>query len=129
MQIRKFMPEIDFQLLNEWLDYHKHPMIELAELPMTGFVVEDQSEPISMAFLRMVEGDIAIAESLVTDFNAPLCKRTKAIDEVIEKLFQVAKDRGIKHLVATTDSSGVVARISKRHGFNVSKQTLLIKTL
>ena len=129
MQIRKFMRELDFQKLNEWLHAHGHAYVQEAELPMTGFVVEDEGAEIAMAFLRMVEGNMAIAESLVTDPAAPLCKRVRAIDQVIEKLFETAISRDIKYLMATTFRSGVVSRITKRHGFQVSDQTMLIKKL
>ena len=129
MQSRKFLPEVDFQTLNQWLHAHNHQMVEYTELPVSGYVVEDWGIPVAMAFLRMVEGDSAIAESLVTDPSAPLCKRVKAIDQIIEKLCQVAKDRGIKHLIATTVSTGVLTRISKRHGFVKSEQILLVKKL
>lgn len=129
MQTRKFMLEVDFQTLNEWLYKHGHPMVETYELPLNGFVMEDEGESICMAFIRMVEGGMALAESLVTDPDAPLIKRIKAIDKMTEHVFETAKSRGIKHLIATTESTGVASRLTNRHGFNKSNQLLLVKKI
>lgn len=123
------MRTLDFSLINEWLRGHEHAEIEEKELPVTGFVVEDEGYPICIGFLRMVEGDVAIAESLVTDPEASLVKRVKAIDTIVEKLISVARDREIKYLMTTTVSTGVISRISKNHGFERSEQVLLIKDL
>lgn len=115
--------------MNEWLIKHNHACVPADELPTSGFVVEDQGEQICMAFMRMVEGSVAIAESLVTDPNAPLCKRVKAVDQIIDKLVETAKARDIKYLLATTVSPGVMKRISRRHNFNKSDQVLYVKKL
>lgn len=129
MHVRKFNFDSDFKLLNKWLVRHGHAQAKEDEIPLIGFVVEYQYAEIVMLFLRNCAGNMAIAESLVSDPDAPLCRRVKAIDLGIETLCEVAKNQGIKYLLATTESTGVLARISKRHGFIVSPQTLLVKSL
>ena len=129
MQTRKFMLEIDFHVMNEWLDKHGHPMVNADELPVSGFAVEDHGAPVCFAFLRMVEGPIAIAESLVTDPDVPLLTAVRAIDTMTEHVFKVAIDRNIKYLFSTTSSTGVSSHLLKRHGYIKSQQQLLIKKL
>lgn len=129
MQIVPFNEQDHFNLLNEWLILHEHAPTTIEFLPKLGYVVTIDEKPIAMAFLRLIEGGMAYAESLVTSKDFSVFTRVKAIDLVVDKLVEVAKFNDFKYLITTTYRPGVVARITKRHGFIQSDAILAIKPI
>jgi hypothetical protein len=131
MKIRSF-EQGDFEILNKWLEVHQHSQVSWEELPKLGYVAEYKDNSTVMAaiaFLRLVEGNYAIADSLTLNpFEKSLKTKAKAFDAVTDKLIQVAKALRIKNLIAITSKEGVVKRSSK-HGFQFVNRKLLIRIL
>lgn len=127
MQIRPYTQD-DFQTLNRMLKGHNCMPVTDDELPRLGYIAHRNGLPVAIAFIRFAEGNIALAESLVTDPRASPALASDAIDLVIEKLSQVAKDLKIKYLIAWTLKKSIAKRISKKHGFNQTEQIMLVKT-
>lgn len=93
-------------------------------MPELGWVASDLEAPIAMAFLRRVEGNYAILDGLVTDPTAPGPLRSKAIDLVVKKVFDIAKELEIKGLMAHTRDINTLYR-SQKFGFVRSPDTLI----
>ena len=133
MHIRYFEPE-DFDILNYWLEKHGHPPATKDELPKLGYVAYYRDEAGSMvmaaiAFIRLAEGNFAIADSLTLNPELKSLKsKARAFDAVTAKLIEVASALKIKHLLAYTEKEGVVKRSSK-HGFKKIHHKLLVKSI
>jgi hypothetical protein len=133
MKIRSFQQE-DFEILNKWLELHQHSQVSWDELPKLGYVAEYKDDDgrtvmAAIAFIRLVEGNYAMADSLtINPAIKSLKTKARAFDAVTSKLIEVAKALRIKNLIAYTSKEGVVKRSSK-HGFCLVNQKLLIKIL
>ena len=127
MEIRYFDPNEDLSILNNWLVLHKAPEVVLSDLPKLGWVVSDEGTMLCMGFLRLVEGNYAICDSLATNPEISARKRAEAFDKVTERLVKAAKDLKIKHLIAFTTKTGVEKRSARQHGFKKTEQTVLVK--
>jgi hypothetical protein len=129
MKIRPFEQE-DFDILNHWLKAHQHDQVSWDELPKLGYVATlEDGTMASIAFLRLVEGNFAMTDSLTINPELKSLKsKARAFDAITEKLIQVATALKIKCLLAYTSKEGVVKRSSK-HGFTLAKQKLLVKIL
>jgi len=134
MQVRYFEHE-DLDLLNHWLEKHRHPLVTLDELPKLGWVAEYKEEDgqtviAAIAFLRLAEGNFAIADSLALNPDLKSLKtKARAFDAVSTKLIETARSLKIKHLLAYTVIEGLAKRSVKKHGFAKVDHKLLVKTL
>jgi hypothetical protein len=127
LEIRSY-DDKDFNQLNDWLVGHGHDEIFRNELPALGYVACRNGQPVAMAFLRLAEGNVAMAESMVSNPQASTLLAADAVHMVIEKISQVAKDLNIKQLIAWTVKPSVARHISKHHGYKQTKQITLVKT-
>lgn len=114
----------DFEVIDKWQKLRGLNLTCRAGLPSTGLVVLDDNEPIACGFLRKCEGNLAIIDSVITNPELSLKKRSKAIDILFERLIELSKEFGIDQIVGITTKSGMIKK-SKKHGFIESNYKLM----
>ena len=86
------------------------------ELPQIGYIVEKDSYAVASGFLRVIEGNVAMLDSLVTHADCTPVDRDTAIDMVVQALISKAKELNIKQIIAFSRDKNTLER-SLRHGF------------
>lgn len=109
------------ELINEWLKaWGEEPKTRVEDLPSLGYEATHEGQEVAFMFLRKVEGNILMVDSMVTDPSAKPEIRHAALDA----LFEVALAREEK-LIGTTIHKSMIWR-AERHGFKKSNQTLMV---
>lgn len=104
------------EFLKSWLRIrHIDPKL-VDEVPEKGFIVTKDNLTICAAFLREVEGDYFMIDSLVTNPAIEPMLRNEAIDIVVSKLIATARMFGVSKLMATTVDKNTLER-AFRFGF------------
>jgi hypothetical protein len=106
----------DLVHINRWLQERKKPEVDAYDIPDVGFVANFKNRPIAAGFLRQIEGQNAIFDSLVTNPNATPEFRHIGLDMVIEAIIYAAKKRGINQVLAFSVDEGTLKR-ALRHNF------------
>lgn len=108
---------IHYLIARYWLE--KHAMsVELAnELPEVGYVAYNHTEPVAMGFLRRVEGDVGMIDSLITNPYSAKVDRNVAMDAIFNQLIETAKEFGLKSLIGYSQDDNTLTR-ARRYGFS-----------
>lgn len=128
MIVKRFVHEEDVPVLNEWLKIRGMKYLDPKELPAIGFIVFDGETAICAAFLRRCEGNLGFIEGLASNPDIPGPIRHIAIDGVVSRVIQEAKDREMTNLMAWSVDTSTLER-SAKHGFKKLQQTLIAKDL
>lgn len=115
-------------LMNSFLAARRSYLPSDDEMPALGWVASDLEGPVAMAFLRRVEGGYAQLDGLVTDPGAPGALRSRAIDLVVKKVLDTAKELGIRAVTATSVDANTLVR-SDKHGFVLLPHSVIIANL
>lgn len=95
------------------------PSSHKESLPAFGLMVLDNdSSPIAMGYLRSIEGNMAMIDGLTTHLDKPATVRNEALDRLVSKLVKVAKVNNIKGLICFSHDINTLLR-SSRHGFTL----------
>lgn len=116
MRIFCYNPEEHKNIIATWLKDRGMDSGMVADLPEIGYVAYMLHIPIAAGFLRKVEGNFALLDSLITDPVAPANVRDKAIDLVVNDLIGRAKIEKMSKLIAFSVDKNTILRSSK-HGF------------
>ncbi len=120
----------DYPMLKDWWDDWKWPEAPLPEmLPSSGVLVYTDV-PVYAGFLYETGTVIGWVEYVVSNKKAPIIDRRGALEYLMTVLGVLAKDRGIKLLLTTTNNSSFVNSLTKI-GFDKGDQDLvqLVKML
>lgn len=128
LYIENFNKNEHSELMRSFLSARRSYLPPDEEMPALGWVASDLESPVAMAFLRRVEGGYAILDGLVTDPEAPGSLRSKAIDLVVKKVLDTAKELGIKAVTATSVDANTLVR-SNKHGFVLLPHSVIIANL
>ena len=127
MKTREFDP-LDLYYINIWLGQRDRPPISGAELPNAGWtVIDDDERPVGMVLLRMVEGDLAIIDSLINDPSKSSHRRHQINDRLFLQCIKIAKEFKFKGLLGMSLDDGTLKR-AYNHGFIASPQTFAVWT-
>lgn len=118
----------DAPLIKSWLELRgMHNEHFVRDLPRTGVMCRIEDNPICAGFLRYVEGNFAMLDSLVTNPKMKSFTRNVAIDAVVKELISIAKRHGIKKILAFSVDEGILKR-SIGHGFiKTSHEVIALK--
>lgn len=97
-------------------------------LPQFGLIAFERELPIAAGFIRQVEGNYAILDSIISNPTADPSLRHRALDLIYKKCIHIAKLNGITRLIGTTADHGILTR-SLNHGFLITPHVYLIKLL
>jgi hypothetical protein len=99
----------DLADVNAWHCAHGRPGMAASHVPQTGRIVPG----VAAGFLYVTDSDVALLEGYVTNPEAPLRERSKAVDEITHALLAEAKDLGMGRVVALCASGGIARRAGK----------------
>lgn len=119
MKARMFHVEHDYPLVSSWWTAHHWPSVPPGMLPKTGFVVEDETQGYCAGFLYRTDSGFGLLEWVVSNPHSPWEKRSLAIDLLIAKLLERAKELGMEAVLSMTSNSGLLKRY-ERAGFIVT---------
>ncbi len=127
MMIREFSFDTDYQQVEWWFKQRKWSMAP-ALLSDIGRVVFDEVGPIAAGWLYLTNSTFSFIEHLVTNPNAGLKAKHKAIRLILDELTKLAFENGASNCVGFLKSRGIV-KSYERAGFQVTDQgmTLVIK--
>lgn len=128
MTLREYDPGAHNAKLKRCFDSWGVDNSVLGSLPKLGFVCEDDTGVIAAAFLRMVEGNCALFDGLVTDRARGSLERNEAIEIVVQAVIRCAKELKLEKLIAYSVDAGTIER-SRSHGFIVLPHTLIALAL
>lgn len=127
LEVKKFV-ERDLRAIKFWCLARMKMPPKLKHLPEVGFVVWEGEKRIACAFLRRVEGNFGIYDSMATNpaISGPV--RNEALDLLFEKMCNVAKEHSLLALLAHTADKSTIER-SLRYGFRQLPGTIIAKDL
>lgn len=124
MFIEKFNINSHMDDLGAWLKARNQRVPLHNEMPALGFVVRSSDHAVAMGFIRRVEGGFGQLDGLCTNPHAPAKDRNDAIDLVVSKLLQSARELEIKGLVSTSIDKNTLER-SLKHGFTQQPHSVI----
>lgn len=116
MFVTKYVPKEDNWTLMRIMKKREKDPKEIYNLPEVGFLAFEEDYFIGAGFLRKCEGNYGMFDSYVTDPEMPAILRNQALDIITKRLISIARDMGIKHLIAISVDTNTIMR-SQRHGF------------
>lgn len=120
MKIRQFIEE-DIFYINLWLAQRERAPVKRNELPECGWTVTDESNnPVGCVFLRLMEGDLAMIDSLINDPTQSSHRRHVINDRLFIQCLKMAKENNLKGLIGMSLDEGTLKR-AINHGFELSK--------
>lgn len=114
--IHKYKEERDLFHINKWLQMRHQPEVDPYDIPEIGFMAMFKDRPIAAGFLRQIEGDTGLFDSLVSHPVATAEFRHIALDMVVNSIITSARSRNIKQVLAYTVDKGTLER-AFRHNF------------
>lgn len=114
--LRKYDESLDLIHINKWLVARQKQDVDPYDVPDVGFVACFKKRPIAAGFLRQIEGENALFDSLISNPEATSEFRHIAIDLVVNAVIGAARKRGIKQVLAFTVDEGTLKR-ALRHSF------------
>lgn len=106
----------DLSHINGWLKDRSRPEVDPYDVPDLGFVANFKNRPIAAGFLRQVEGQNALFDSLVSNPGATAEFRHIALDMVVDGIIRAAKVKDIHQILAFSIDEGTLKR-ALRHNF------------
>jgi hypothetical protein len=98
-------------------------------LPKIGYIALLAGQPVAAGFLRKVEGNvIAQLDGLTSNPYYGSIIRHNAINEVVDRLIQDAKDLKLKGILAFTIDKSIITRASSI-GFKVIDHSTLVLSI
>lgn len=110
--------------MHESQNYSDTLLLSPETLPLIGYIASEGSVHIACGFLRMIEGDVAMIDTLVSNASVPSQMRHEAISGIVNSLIQRAKDMKLKGLLCLTSDKSVLMRAATL-GFNVVPQHVI----
>lgn len=107
----------DKGFVRKWLACHQMNLKVLEDLPEHGYIAfDDMDRPVAAGFIRRVEGNYALIDSLISNPEAPGVLRNEALDLITVQLIKTARELGFKQLIAFSRDVNTLKR-AERHGF------------
>lgn len=124
MNIRRFDLKTDRKYAVELMLKRGLNLNLLNDLPQLGLIALDLPTPGAMGFLRRMEGDQYIFDSLITNPDLEPEVRDVLLDKLVTELVALASSQAITKILAYTVDNNVIER-AKKHGFEVLPHTVL----
>lgn len=124
MNIRLLNKKTEIEAVNKFMPFP----VTAEELPGHTFCAVVKDDIIAIAGLRLMEGDVCMLDSMATNQNFESTIRHEALDCLTKQLLDIAESLNFKKIIAFTKEDCILER-SKRHGFTVSKQKIIIKEI
>lgn len=120
----RFVPEV-----NRWMRARKLEPIKYSDLPHLGMMVFDKDVLVAVGFLRKIEGDLGMIDSMASNPDVSKEKRDEGLDMLTSSLLIRAQNvLKLKGIISHTKLSAIEARAHK-HGFKTSAEKILFLNL
>lgn len=97
-------------------------------LPQIGYIATEGSTVVAAGFLRRVEGNMALLDTLATNKALSSDMRHDGISAVVDSLIKEAKRLELKYFMAFTVDDGIIQRAFDL-GFAITNQRLIVLDL
>lgn len=124
MNVRLLNKKTEMEQINKFMPFP----VTASELPGHTFCAVIKDEIVAIAGLRLMEGDICCIDSMATNQTFESTIRNEALDCLTKHLLDVAKNLSFKKVFAYTKENCIIDR-AMRHGFNLTKQKIIIKEI
>lgn len=119
MQIRKFDPEQDYETVAHWWKKREWPVVPLALLSKTAFIVEDDTQAYAAGWLYKTDSKFALLEWIIANPDCEQKKRAQSLDILISRLMEAARQGGFSNVFSSISNERLIERY-KKHGFKTS---------
>ena len=126
--VHKYNEDTDLEHINKWLKEYSKAPCDPYDMPDVGFVCKRGDYPIAAGFLRQIEGENALFDSLITNPGASSEFRHIALDLVVNAVIEAAKKRGIRQIIAYSVDDSTLKR-AIRHDFVKLPHTVIALNL
>lgn len=105
--------EQDYEMLAGWWKAHGWDALPCIDIPDTGFIANENA----FACLYIdIHGRFGLLEWLVTNPDCSARESLKAINEVLDRCLETAKEVGVKRLYSVLKNENLV-KLYQKHGF------------
>lgn len=118
MNARPFAPA-DYPMVCEWWTGHKWPSPPIDYLPQMGLITCDEEKAYAAGWLYRTDSKFCLLEWVVADPLADREKRSLAVDLLIEKLIDKAKEEGFGAIFSSIRNASLLKRYEKQ-GFQIT---------
>ncbi len=119
MKVEKFEPQRHYEMVAHWWVGHKWPVLPLAALPASGFVVPG----VCAGFLYFTDSEIAILEWVVSNPKASTMEVGRGIKAIVEAAISTALNEGYSMIFSYVKSKGL-QKLYERQGFKVTDDNM-----
>lgn len=124
MNIRLLNKKTEIESINKFMPFP----VTSEDLPGHTFCAVVKDEIIAIAGLRLMEGELCCIDSMATNQSFESTIRNEALDMLTKHLLDLAKNLGFKKIFAYTKENCIIDR-AVRHGFNLTKQKIIIREI
>lgn len=124
MNVRLLNKKTEMEQVNKFMPFP----VTASELPGHTYCAVVKDEIIAIAALRLMEGEVCCIDSMATNQNFESTIRHEALDCLTKTILDLAKNLGFKKIFAYTKENCIIDRAMK-HGFNLTKQKIIIKEI
>jgi hypothetical protein len=121
--IRSFDVVRDYDDACEWWRHHKWEPVPADHLSQIGFIAESDGIKLAAVWLYLTGTAFSLLEFFVANPEAPLKKKMKAMNELLEQGLATAKRCGAKS-VFTSLKTKSLERLYVKHGFTVTDREM-----
>lgn len=122
--IRPYRPLEDYFPIQSWLKENQMEEDLAKDLPSIGYMATDEKGKIAAGFLRRVEGDFMLLDSLIANPKTSGKRRYQALDLIVDQLIDKAGELKLKQILAFTKERAIIKR-SIKHGFQMSDHVVI----
>ncbi len=113
--------QADHVRLSNWWTAHGWPPVSSTILPPNGYIVGE----CAAAFLYLTDSPIAWMEWLVADPEAPKEFRSACINQLVDHIAEVARQKGASLLFTSTNHPALEKRLTE-NGFQVGDRGMVL---
>lgn len=104
----------DYQMISSWCGARDLAPPPEWSIPQTGILLED----VAAGFLIYTSNSCGILDFYISNPLADRRERTRAFDAITKRLMYIAKESGIKVLLANTKHQAI-KKLAQKHGFDL----------
>lgn len=123
IEIRPFRFSEDYPEVCEWWRARAWKAPARSKLSPFGAMAVEGDTRLAVAWLYVTGSGWGLLEYTVTNPEAPVLSRGRAVRLIVERLSEVAEEAGVEDLVTFTESKGL-QRLLQKCGFNVGDKNL-----
>lgn len=125
MTVRLFEKEKDYSDVCKWWAGHKPwQPVPIDHLAPIGFIVEKNGTKLAAAWCYFTGTAFGLFEFLVSNPEAPVMKKFRAIELLIDHCLGTLKNAGVKS-VFTSIKNDALERLLVKHGFLVTDREMV----